>query len=40
MEDWNVEEEEQGICMNCGDEMDFQPWHPWCIKCDEEDEEE
>ena len=33
-------EEEQGICMNCGAEMDYNPYHPWCAECDEEDEDE
>lgn len=35
-----IEEEEQGICMNCGAEMDFSPMHPWCPDCDEEDDEQ
>jgi predicted amidophosphoribosyltransferase len=35
----NDEDEEKGICMNCGAEMEFQPWHPWCPDCSEEDEE-
>lgn len=34
------EEEERGVCMNCGDDMDFSPMHPWCPKCDEEEEDE
>lgn len=34
------EEEEQGICANCGAEMDFNPAHPWCEDCDQDDEED
>ena len=34
------DEEEQGICMNCGAEMDFSPTHPWCPDCDEEEEDD
>ncbi len=30
--------EEEGVCMNCGDPMDLSPMHPWCPKCDEEEE--
>ena len=26
--------DEQGVCMNCGGEMDFSPMHPWCPDCD------
>jgi hypothetical protein len=33
-------EEEPGVCMNCGGEMDYSPLHPWCPDCDEEEEEE
>lgn len=34
------EDEEVGICMNCGAEMDFNPMHPWCVECDEEESED
>jgi hypothetical protein len=30
----------RGVCMNCGNEMDFNPMHPWCPDCDKDDEEE
>lgn len=32
--------EEQGICMNCGAEMDYSPMHPWCEECDRREEDE
>ena len=34
------ETDEQGVCMNCGEPMDFSPMHPWCPDCDFEDEED
>lgn len=34
------EEEERGVCMNCGGDMDFSPMHPWCPDCDYNDERE
>lgn len=30
------EPEEEGICINCGDKMDYSPMHPWCPKCSDE----
>jgi hypothetical protein len=34
------EEDEQGVCMNCGGEMDFSPMHPWCPDCDDDEEDD
>lgn len=31
-----VEDEERGVCMNCGADMDYSPMHPWCPDCSEE----
>ena len=34
------EPEEEGICMNCGAKMDFNPMHPWCPDCSEDEEDD
>lgn len=34
----NEEQEEQGICMNCGAEMDYNPTYPWCADCEDEED--
>lgn len=38
--DYDPDQDEVGICMGCGAEMDYSPYHPWCADCDDENEEE
>lgn len=35
----NDPDEERGVCMNCGADMDYSPMHPWCVECDRETED-
>jgi hypothetical protein len=32
-------DDERGVCMNCGASMDYSPMRPWCVECDEAEEE-
>ncbi len=36
----DTDDDERGVCMNCGAEMDYSPTYPWCPDCDERDIEE